>query len=76
MYHGPLPEIKEEISMPTTNYGNNDRLTERLNRSPNPRATLAALCVILSACQGRPDTITPETVKAILEGQEKGGQEA
>lgn len=75
MYHGPLPKIKEEIPM-TTTYGNNDRLTARINRSPNPRAALAALCVILSACQGRPDTITPENVKAILGGQEKGGQEA
>lgn len=71
MYHGPLPKIKEEIPM-TTTYGNNDRLTARINRSPNPRAALAALCVILSACQGRP----PENVKAILGGQEKGGQEA
>lgn len=75
MYHGPLRKIKEENTM-TTTFGNNDRLTARINRSPNPRAALAALCVILSACQGRPDTITPETVKAILGGQEKGGEEA
>ena len=32
----------------TTNYGNNDRLTERLNRSPNPRAALAVLCAVLA----------------------------
>ena len=60
----------------TTTYGNNDRLTERLNRCHNPRAALAVLCAVLAIAQGSRDTITPETIKAILEGQEKGGQTA
>lgn len=60
----------------TTTYGNNDRLTERLNRCHNPRAALLALCAALAIAQGNSDTITPETIKAILEGQERGGQTA
>ena len=55
----------------TTTYGNNDRLTERLNRCHNPRAAFAVLCAVLAMAQGKLDTITPETVKAVLEGQEK-----
>lgn len=55
----------------TNTYGNNDRLLERLNRCHNPRAALAILCAALAIAQGNRDTITPETVKAILEGQEK-----
>lgn len=34
--------------MPTTNYGNNDRLTERLNRCHDPKAALAILTAALS----------------------------
>ena len=60
----------------TNTYGNNDRLLERLNRCHNPRAALAILCAVLAIAQGNRDTITPETIKAILEGQERGGQEA
>ena len=52
---------------------NIDRLTERINRCENPRAMLAALYVIMSAFRGRPDTITPEAIWDILEGQENGG---
>lgn len=59
--------------MPTTTYGNNDRLTERINRCHNPRAALVVLCAVMAMAQGNYDTITPETVKAVLEGQEKGG---
>lgn len=69
MYHGPLPEIKEEMLMPTTTYGNNDRLTERINRCHDPRAALAVLCAVLAMAQGN---ATPEAIKAILEDQEKG----
>ena len=72
----PSTDFKEELSMPTTTYGNNDRLTERLNRCHNPRAALAVLCVVLSAFKGNYDAVTPETIRAILEGQEKGGQTA
>lgn len=60
----------------TNTYGNNDRLLERLNRCHNPRAALALLCAVLAIAQGNRDTITPETIKAILEGQEKGGRTA
>lgn len=55
----------------TNTYGNNDRLLERLNRCHNPRAALAILCAVLAIAQGNRDTITPETIKAILEGQKK-----
>lgn len=60
----------------TTTFGNNDRLTARINRSPNPRAAIAVLCAVLTMTQGNYDAATPEAIKAILEGQEKGGQEA
>ena len=50
---------------------NIDRFVERINRCENPRATLAALYVFMSAVQGKLDTATPETVKGLLEGQEK-----
>lgn len=60
----------------TNTYGNNDRLTERLNRCHNPRAALTLLCAVLAIAQGNLDTIAPETIKAILEGQERGGQTA
>lgn len=32
----------------TTTYGNNDRLTERINRCHDPRAALAILCAVLA----------------------------
>lgn len=56
-----------------TDKSNIQKLTERINRCENPRAMLAALYVIMSAFRGRPDTITPEAIWSILEGQEKGG---
>ena len=33
----------------TTNYGNNDRLTERLNRYRDPQAALAILTAVLTS---------------------------
>ena len=70
LYHGPLPEIKEEIDR-MRKKDNIDRFVERINRCENPRATLAALYVFMSAVQGKLDTATPETVKGLLEDQEK-----
>ena len=55
---------------------NIDRFVERINRCHNPRATLAVLCAVLAMAQGNYDAATPEAIKAILKGQEKGGQEA
>lgn len=59
-----------------TDKPNIQKLTDRINSSPNPKATFAILCMVLAAFKGNRDTITPETIKAILEGQEKGGQTA
>lgn len=54
-----------------TDKPNIQKLTDRINSSPNPKATFAILCMVLAAFKGKLDTATPETVKAILEGQEK-----
>jgi len=74
LYHGPLPEIKEEI--PMTDKSNNQKLTDYLNSFENPRAMLAALYVVLSALKGNYDAATPEVIRGILKNQEKGGHEA
>lgn len=55
----------------TNTFGNNDRLTERINRCHNPKAALAVLCAALAIAQGKLDDISPEIVKGLLEGQEK-----
>lgn len=56
-----------------TEKSNIQKLTDRINSSPNPRATLAVLCVVLTALKGNYDAATHETIWSILEGQEKGG---
>lgn len=54
-----------------TDKPNIQKLTDRINSSPNPKATFAILCMVLAAFKGKLDTATPETVKGLLEGQEK-----
>lgn len=55
---------------------NIDRLTERLNRCHDPKATLSALCVVLSIFRGSYDAATPGAIRRILEDQEAGRKTA
>ena len=59
-----------------TDKPNIQKLTDRINSSPNPKATFAILCMVLAAFKGKLDTATPEAISAFLESLEKGGQTA